>query len=174
MKTQIIDNALDSEAFEKIQEFLMSHQFPWYYADKIVGSSDFEDSHYYVHIFKTIPALLNPLMHFINPNTLIRVKANSYTRTNEIIHHGDHIDIDSIDVNNVEGLNAEEKKKLFEYRHKAAILYINTNNGLTVLEDGTECESVANRLLLFDATKPHHSITCTDQKRRVNINVNYM
>ena len=45
---------------------------------------------------------------------------------------------------------------------------------VTVLEDGTECESVANRLLLFDATKPHHSTTCTDQKRRVNINVNYM
>ena len=76
--------------------------------------------------------------------------------------------------NNVEGLNAEEKKKLFEYRHKSAILYINTNNGLTVLEDGTECESVANRLLLFDASKPHHSTTCTDQKRRVNINMNYM
>ena len=173
MKTQIIDNALDSEAFEKIQELLMGHQFPWYYADKIVGSPDFEDNDYFVHAFKTIPVLLNPLMYFINPNTLIRVKANSYARTEEIIHHGDHIDVDSIDVDSVEGLSVEEKKKLFEYRHKAAILYINTNNGLTVLEDGTECESVANRLLLFDATKPHHSTTCTDQKRRVNININY-
>ena len=59
------------------------------------------------------------------------------------------------------------------YKHKGAILYINDNNGKTILEDGTEIESKANRLLLFDASKPHNSTSCTDAKSRINININY-
>ena len=43
-----------------------------------------------------------------------------------------------------------------------------------VLEDGTEIESRANRVLLFDPSKPHHSTSCTSDKRRVNININYL
>ena len=42
------------------------------------------------------------------------------------------------------------------------------------LEDGTEIESRANRVLLFDPSKPHHSTSCTNDKRRVNININYL
>ena len=53
------------------------------------------------------------------------------------------------------------------------MFYLNDNDGVTVLNDGTEVESVANRLLLFDASKPHHSTTCTDADRRVNLNFNY-
>ena len=90
----------------------------------------------------------------INPSDLVRVKANLYLRTDEIVHNDNHID--------------------YEFEHTAAILYVKTNDGLTILEDGTECESIANRLLLFDASKPHHSTSCTDQKRRVNININYI
>ena len=97
-----------------------------------------------------------PLLRLViqEGSKLIRVKANLYLRTDEIEHHDTHVD--------------------YDFENNAAILYINTNNGLTVLEDGTEIESVANRLLFFDGSKPHHSTTCTDQKRRVNINVNYM
>ena len=40
-------------------------------------------------------------------------------------------------------------------------------------EDGTKIESVANRVLLFDSSRPHSSTRCTDQKVRVNINLNY-
>jgi len=53
------------------------------------------------------------------------------------------------------------------------LFYLNTNDGLTVLEDGTEIKSIENRILLHDASKPHHSTTCTDADRRVNINFNY-
>jgi hypothetical protein len=89
----------------------------------------------------------------LDTKELLRVKANNYIKTNEVIHHKDHVDA--------------------EYKMKAAILFINTNNGLTVLDDGTECESIENRLLMFDASKPHHSTTCSDQDRRVNINMNF-
>ena len=164
MKTQIIDNALDSKEFEQLQEILMAQGFPWFYNNQIAAhESDvdtLEDNYYFVNQLynRYFPTnefpVVNSLMNFISPIALLRVKVNLYLRTNQIVHHDNHID--------------------FPFEHKGAILYINTNNGLTVLEDGTECKSVANRLLLFDPSKPHHSTTCTDQKRRVNINVNFI
>ena len=181
MKTQIIDNALDPKEFKDIQQALLSNTFPWSWNDSIVNSipslrelkgleyHEFgaqiikardEDNYYFTNGL-TSETLNNwpffqPLLRLViqEGSKLIRVKANLYLRTDEIEHHDNHID--------------------YDFENTAAILYINTNNGLTVLEDGTECESVANRLLLFDASKPHHSTTCTDEKRRININVNYM
>jgi len=179
MKTQIIDNALDSEEFEEIEEVLMSHQFPWFW-NEVVAYEPADNSYektiaaldrtynnvdrnkcYYTHLFYNnhVPIseafnLIRPLIELLNPRSLMRAKANSYTGTKELIHHDNHID--------------------FPFEHKGAILYLNTNDGLTVLEDGMKVDSVANRLLLFDASKPHHSTTCTDQKRRVNINVNFI
>jgi len=60
----------------------------------------------------------------------------------------------------------------FEFPHRGAIFYLNTNNGLTVVNN-QEVESIENRLLLFDPTVPHHSTTCTDDKCRVNVNFNF-
>ena len=73
--------------------------------------------------------------------------------TPKIVYHDPHVDI--------------------PWQHKGAIFYVNTNNGVTVLEDGTEIESIENRLLLFDSSKEHSSTSCTDAKVRVNINFNY-
>ena len=182
MKTQIIDNYLLPNHFEKLQEALMSDEFPWFWNDSIESELDTqEDKYYLTNMFyyhfqihekeksendykanleaalknSTIKFWhLEPLISLLEPKALVRVKANLFLRTDEIVHHDNHTD--------------------FEFEHRSAILYINTNDGLTVLEDGTECESVANRLLLFDASKPHHSTSCTDQKRRVNININYI
>ncbi len=181
MKTQIIDNALDPKEFKDIQQALLANTFPWFWNDSIARNTlspkelkalehhEFgaqiikardEDS-YYLSNQLTSETLnswpyFQPLLRLVikEDSKLIRVKANLYVRTDEIEHHDNHVD--------------------YDFEHKGAIFYINTNNGLTVLEDGTECESVANRLLLFDGSKPHHSTTCTDQKRRVNININYV
>ena len=76
-----------------------------------------------------------------------------YPSTPKIVYHDPHVDI--------------------PWQHKGAIFYVNTNNGVTVLEDGTEIESIENRLLLFDSSKEHSSTSCTDAKVRVNINFNY-
>jgi hypothetical protein len=73
--------------------------------------------------------------------------------TETIIHHDNHID--------------------YEFSHRGAIFYLNTNNELTVLKDKIEVEAIENRLLLFDASKPHHSTTCSDDKCRVNVNFNF-
>ena len=54
-----------------------------------------------------------------------------------------------------------------------SILYINTNNGGTQFSDGTRVKSVANRLVKFDCSQEHASVSCTDEDRRVLININY-
>jgi hypothetical protein len=181
MKTQIIDNALDPKEFKDIQHALLSNTFPWFWNDSIARNTlsptelkalkhhEFgaqiikardEDNYYFTNGITSetlkIWPFFQPLLRSViqKDNKLIRVKANLYLRTDEIEHHDTHVD--------------------YDFENNAAILYINTNNGLTVLEDGTEIESVANRLLFFDGSKPHHSTTCTDQKRRVNININYV
>ena len=84
---------------------------------------------------------------------LIRIKINMYPNTEILKEHGMHID--------------------FPFSHKTALLSINTCDGYTKLEDGTKIDSVANRILLFDASTPHTSSTCTNQPVRVNININY-
>ena len=76
-----------------------------------------------------------------------------YPNTETLHEHGTHIDL--------------------PFSHKAGILSINTCDGYTKLEDGTKIDSVANRMLLFDASTLHCSSTTTDQPVRVNININY-
>ena len=46
-------------------------------------------------------------------------------------------------------------------------------DGGTVI-DGEKFDSVANRILFFDPSKPHHSTSTTDVKRRLNVNINYI
>ena len=76
-----------------------------------------------------------------------------YPNTEKVHEHGEHAD--------------------YSWKHKTALFSLNTCDGYTKLEDGTKIDSVANRMLLFDASTPHTSSTCTDQPVRVNINFNY-
>ena len=55
-----------------------------------------------------------------------------------------------------------------------SILYINTNNGWTVIKGYGKVESVANRMVIFDSNLQHSGVTCTDKNRRVVINFNYV
>ena len=56
--------------------------------------------------------------------------------------------------------------------HKTAIFYLNTCNGKTVV-NGTEVESIANRVVIFPANTPHYVISQTDTDRRIVLNINY-
>ena len=95
-----------------------------------------------------------PLLEKLETRCLIRVKANLYPNT-EILHeHPAHVDM--------------------KFSHSAAILSLNTCDGYTKLKDGTKIDSVANRMLLFDAGEEHCSTTTTNVLARFNININYI
>ena len=54
-----------------------------------------------------------------------------------------------------------------------SIFYMNTTNGPTILEDGTEIECRANRLVSYPTDTQHAAVLCTDAEYRVVINLNY-
>tara|TARA_R110000744_G_scaffold215378_2_gene334223 strand:+ start:818 stop:1393 length:576 start_codon:yes stop_codon:yes gene_type:complete len=187
-KYEIVDNALPNNVFQGMQDYIMSNNFPWFFQDSIAYAPEIETNEGYPESKKNKDLVANPLtseqkhwnsymthkcydsnfllstpnvwvtlepiIKLLKAKALIRIKCNMYPKTPKIIHHKDHID--------------------FSYAHKGALFYMNTNNGLTVLEDGTKIKSVANRLLLFDSSKPHHSTTTSNENRRVNINFNYL
>ena len=54
-----------------------------------------------------------------------------------------------------------------------ALFYVTTCNEFTILKDTPKVECVKNRMLLFDGSIEHHSVTSTNYPRCV-INVNYL
>ena len=89
-----------------------------------------------------------------NFKTMIRIKINAYPYTNVVKEHKEHID--------------------FNYEHIGAVFSLNTCDGYTKFSDGTKVESVANRIVFFDASKKHQSTTTSNAKLRYNINFNFL
>jgi len=168
LKHTITDNFLNQADFENIKNNIFGDKFPWYFQD---GVSEYQPqtdrksplAFYWTHMFFngyphegiTSPfySILDPLFKKLNIKALIRVKANLYSNQGQIIEHDNHVD--------------------FSFKHNGAIFSLNTCNGFTALKDNTKIKSLANRLLLFDPSVPHHSSTCTDTKVRCNISINY-
>lgn len=159
---EIIDNALSKKDFKDIKDFILNPHFSWNLTPVVTNEKEnlpIPASYYFTHEFwsgfhtEQETQIFAPLLNKLECKALMRVKGNLYPSTRQIVHHDNHID--------------------YEFPHRGAIFYINTNNGLTILEDKIEVESIENRLLLFDSNKPHRSTTCTDDKCRVNINFNF-
>jgi hypothetical protein len=171
MNCSIIDNFLEHDEFKKIYNEIMGPMFPWFYNNSVVlrTTPDLEeytkiaydlDDYQFVHIMYMDHRIYSPGFDLIAPvlakltiRALIRVKANLIPKSHTIKEHGYHTDT--------------------LYDSTTAVFYMNTNNGYTRFEDGTIVESVANRIAIFPASMRHTGTTCTDQKTRVAININY-
>ena len=57
---------------------------------------------------------------------------------------------------------------------RGALLMLNTCDGYTGFEDGTNIDTVENRMVFFDSTEKHHSTNCTNQQFRLTMNINYV
>lgn len=163
MTFEIIDNFLTEDELKSINEVIFNVGFNWNFTPHVSSLNEIDDkimgSYYFTHTFyskfhaEDLCPVFSPILNKINVRALIRIKGNLYTSTEKLIHHYDHRD--------------------YPFEHRGAIFYLNTNDGLTVLEDGTEVKSIKNRILLFDPSKPHHSTTCTDAQCRINVNFNF-
>ena len=159
---KIVDSFLSEKEFKVIHDTVMNYNFSWYYNSSAAYEDEknstpcfghvlFSECNIYSNFYSTIK---DTILNKININALIRSKINMYLKTENIVEHAWHTD--------------------FDFSHKGALFYINTNNGYTILEDGTKIESIANRMLFLDTSKIHKSTTCTDANRRINININYV
>jgi len=153
---KIYDNFLEEDEFLKIKNSILNSEFSWNLTPNVSNLQEnlkITSSYYFTHLFETYE-IFESLLNKLNPTKIIRIKANLYPSTEQIEKHSNHID--------------------YDYENIGAIYYLNTNNGLTILGDTVKVESVKNRLLLFDASRPHCSTTCSDDKCRVNVNLNFL
>ena len=166
MKYEVIDNFLDEKYFDSLAKNIAmpNSKMPWFFEPSVSGNADekkYSNLFYMQHSFYTnnLPTSplfekLWPLLDKLEARCLLRVKANFFPNT-EILHeHPMHTD--------------------YPFFHSAALLSLNTCDGYTKLKDGTKIDSIANRILLFDASEEHCSTTTTDDFTRVNININYL
>lgn len=158
---EIVDNFLSRDVFLKIQNTIMDKNFPWYYCPT-VAYKEVEDSYYYfVHNFfleEKITSylgeeLITPIIEQLKIKSLIRARANLYTKLFHQAEDGNHQD--------------------YDFTHKGAILYLNTTDGPTIINNETKIDSIENRCLIFDPSIIHRSTHPNNTKARFNIIINY-
>tara|TARA_B100001989_G_scaffold244030_1_gene212329 strand:- start:408 stop:932 length:525 start_codon:yes stop_codon:yes gene_type:complete len=170
MSPTVIDNYISFHSFQTLKKGFMGSQFPWFYNPHTLtreGDHIDEDKESYQFVNLLYKQNHGPqsegynyiipiLQRLYTPNVLIRAKANLNPR--DVKHsmiggyHTDH-----------------------PFKHaKTAIYYVNTNNGWTEFETGEVIPSVENRIVIFDSKIKHVGYSCTDEKTRVVLNINYL
>jgi hypothetical protein len=154
---KIIDNFLHLEEFNTLNKLISGNTFPWYKTKILPTIDEVQFAHIFFIDNKTNSQyfdLINFFTEKLEVKAYTRIKANILLKTNKIIEHGLHTDVD------------------FD-NSKTAVYYCNTNNGYTRLVDGTTVNSIENRMLIFDSKTLHTGSTCTDAPFRTVINFNY-
>ena len=184
---KIIDDFLDNEEFIKIESIFFTQSenrsylseesdkkdFPWYfrnstsYSPKQEKNIDTITNYQFVHSFYASHQCLSPYYDNLVPifqklevKALLRCKANMQMRTEKIVERQLHQDRPN-------GCDPDKDP------YTIAVYYLNTNDGYTKFEDGRKVESVANRMAIFSPKLKHASTSCTNQKRRLVLNMNY-
>jgi hypothetical protein len=159
---EIIDNAIPQEDYQKLHDTLFGIHFPWYYANGINLIPD--DYYQFIHSFyynhrpqSTYADLLDPILLRLDLVAIIRIKGNLTPNTPTIIEHGMHLDITN---------DPYAKNPKSAFPGKTAVY--------TTFENGQKIESIANRLVTFDSNLKHSGSSCTNQKMRCVININYV
>jgi hypothetical protein len=169
----VIDNFLPEEQFEQISSFIVNTRnsssnlsfFPqdtvasynedtplWsWYATHMFYNEFRPFSSYYDNIGQTFWPLFTELNIL---RAVIRVKANMFPYTSEVKTHPWHKD--------------------FNFDNYGAVFSLNTCDGFTLFKDGMKVDSVANRIVFFNAQDEHCSSTTSNQYARFNINFNFL
>lgn len=174
MNYKIIDNFLLQKDFELIVDTFFpkdidnpEKNFAWNYVKGIVRDPELGPTGYEEHDWMYNKALyssenglrfdkhysiVKPIIKKLKSKKLFDIRANLLLPTKEHIYHEFHTD-----------------RKV---PHTVALFYVTDCNGFTILKDTAKVNCMQNRMLLFDGSIEHHSVTSTDEPRCV-ININY-
>jgi len=162
---EVVDDFLSKEEHAEILNTMTDERFEWMYSRTAVGEDSYDQ---FVHMFyranhlvhedqaasKFIPICF-PILSKLDPALIVRAKANATaTRTEEedYYFHTDFLLSDGL----------------------AGVYYVNSNDGATVFEDGTEVESIANRFVCFAGKTRHGVRRHTSGPFRLVINFNWI
>jgi hypothetical protein len=154
-----IDNFLPEEEFQALIKYITDANFPWYRGYKVEDSNE-PPQIQLRHVFKHPEYGVSNNYEGFTPielkfNKVVKAKINLTFSSGEHKLGGWHYDYDKKSANTL------------------AILYLNDNNGFTLLEDGTQLHSKANRLALFDNVS-HTDVTQTDTEERIVLNIGFI
>ena len=159
---KVIDNFLNPSDFKAISDEILGASFSWTYWHRVSDSNDKNDNcnSKFTHVAVVdiqLTSAVQVLAPFIGDERLDckamkRIIINSYPWTPTVYEHGVHED--------------------YMFPHKGALLNLTTCDGYTVIEN-KKIPSIANRVILFDPSKPHYGTTTSNSKRRVIVNFNY-
>jgi len=171
---EVIDNFLSEEDFLNIkntffpQDLNNPNNFAWNYQKGIVRQPELgptgyeEDDWIYTHPlysndngpkYDKFYPIVKPIIDKLNVKKLFNIRAYLLVPTKKHIYHEFHTD-----------------RKV---PHLVALFYVTSCNGFTVLKDIDEVKCKDNRMLLFNGSIEHRSVTSTDYPRSV-ININYV
>jgi len=156
----VVDNYLDIDSFKIISETMKGDMFPWFFNEEKILLKKFDLFNYqFTHSFyidfvvkSAYFDILNPLILKLDAKSLVRIKANLNPISHKLVKYESHKDQ--------------------EYKCKAAIYYINENNGYTLFGN-EKVESKQNRIVFFNTDIEHSGTNSTDCKNRMVINFNY-
>ena len=160
---EVVDDFLDTDDFTNLKNTMEGLYFPWYWNPR---TTSYDNTPQMIHNFIFNDKVNSSYLDLLKESKLFEklgltyiasCKANLNYKTIENNVGSFHTDFSDNSMNGI----------------TTSILYINTNNGGTQFSDGTRVKSVANRLVKFDCSQEHASVSCTDEDRRVLINVNY-
>jgi len=174
---KVIDNFLDDETFYNYHKLIMSEENMWAWQNYANSNSKTEDLNEQI-IFSNILVgdyqwAYNDANKFVNPIMLeikkrspddkfevCRAKMNLIIRNSKPVKYGLHYDLIEVDGK-------------IKNDYETIIFYVNNNNGGTSFENGEFVQQKANRALFIYGRVLHQTIGQTDEKRRVNVNINY-
>jgi len=114
------DNIIKKEDADYIESIFSGFYFP-YFINQIVppeNTKDYQMTHIFYDNNKVTSDFFNmlkPILDYIKPKALVRIKANLNHQQDNINIHGFHKD--------------------FDYKNlKTAVYYVNTNNGFTIFK----------------------------------------
>jgi len=154
-----IHNFLEKEIFNSLKNILFSNKINWFFLNNMTTN----DKYFFYHYFYANHApqsnffedFIVPILKKLNASAICEIRANLMLRENYQYQSNFHVD------------------RPFEC--KTAILYMNTCNGYTILDETKKikinCEE--NKLLMFNSQIKHAAFSQTDVDRRVVINFNY-
>ena len=156
---KIIDKYLNEGDHLILKTIMESNEFPWFFIDKKVSTDEGLFKSQFNHIFYIDNNInsnffnhLNPILDKLKPLSLVRIKANLNPPSEKIVECAYHKDQN--------------------FKCKAAIYYLNDNDGYTVI--GKEkVLSKKNRMVFFNSDVKHFGTNSTNCNNRMVINFNY-
>jgi len=156
---KVQDNYLTIDEHLVLKTIMESNTFSWYYYKGKVTTKEKLFDYQFVHIFYKDNIVnsdffynLDPIIKKLQPLSLIKIKANLNPISHKLIKFDKHQDQ--------------------HFKCKAAIYYLNDNDGYTMIGDN-KVESKANRIVLFNADQEHYGTNSTNCNNRMVINFNY-